>query len=236
MNETERVSADLMKWQLGIVVEGEKYRDYSFPLEQFGGVNVGLPNTLTVNHPLNTEKDAVHYVARLGQVSTRMDEAIAEARGLVAKNMIPPRFIIRATIAQMRQFIATPPSENPFVASFAQRMALRQRRSRRAARRAAGAGREDRRRSGLSVVEARRSRCFSRSWAARPTMRGCGDSRAASEAYACALRRYTTTNLTADQIHEIGLKQVAAIEKQMDDVMRQIGRTQGSDQGTRRRS
>ena len=80
MSDTERVSAELMQWQLSTLVEGEKYRDYTFPIDQFGGVNVNLPNILTVTHPLATEKDAVHYVARLGQVATRMDEAIAEAK------------------------------------------------------------------------------------------------------------------------------------------------------------
>src|SRR5579864_4185716 len=80
MSDTERVSADLMQWQLAIQVEAEKYGDYVFPLEQFGGANVSLPNTLIVNHPLNTEKDAVHYITRLGLVGTRMDEAIADAR------------------------------------------------------------------------------------------------------------------------------------------------------------
>jgi uncharacterized protein (DUF885 family)/quercetin dioxygenase-like cupin family protein len=227
MNETERVSADLMKWQLGVVVEGEKYRDYSFPLEQFGGVNVGLPNTLTVTHPLNTEKDAVHYVARLGQVSTRMDEAIAEARGLVAKNMIPPRFIIRATIAQMRQFIATQPSGNPFVASFAQRMTL--------VKEIPDARREELRAQAEKIVAAQIYPSWTRAIALLQPLVGRATDDAGlwrfkggAEAYAAALRRSTTTNLTADEIHEIGLKQVAAIEKQMDDVMRQIGRTQGS--------
>ena len=57
MSETERISADVMQWQLGMGIEGEKYNDYDFPLQQFGGANVSLPNTLTVNHPLNTEKD-----------------------------------------------------------------------------------------------------------------------------------------------------------------------------------
>ena len=122
MGETDRVSADLMQWQLNLVVEGEQYSDYFFPLEQFGGANVNLPNLLVVNHPLNTEKDAVHYIVRLRQVGTRMDEAIAEARGLAAKHMIPPRFIIRATITQMQQFIATPPAKNPFVTAFDQRV------------------------------------------------------------------------------------------------------------------
>jgi len=227
MSETERVSADLMKWQLAVVVDGEKYRDYSFPLEQFGGVNVSLPNTLTVTHPLNTEKDAVHYVARLGQLSARMDEAIAEARGLVAKNMIPPRFIIRATIAQMRQFIATPPSGNPFVASFAQRLAL--------VKEIPDARREELRAQAEKIVASQVYPSWKRAIALLQPLVGKATDDAGlwrfkggAEAYAAALHRFTTTNLTADQIHEIGLKQVDAIEKQMDGLFRQIGKTQGS--------
>jgi uncharacterized protein (DUF885 family)/quercetin dioxygenase-like cupin family protein len=227
MNETEHVSADLMKWQLDVVVDGEKYRDYYFPLEQFGGVNVSLPNTLTVTHPLNSEKDAVHYVARLGQVSARMDEAIAEARGLASKNMIPPRFIIRATIAQMRQFIATPPSGNPFVASFAQRMAL--------VKEIPDARREELRAQAEKIVASQVYPSWKRAIALLQPLVGKATDDAGlwrfkggAEAYAAALHRFTTTNLTADQIHEIGLKQVDAIEMQMDGLFRQIGKTQGS--------
>src|SRR5262245_19091874 len=227
MSETERVSADLMKWQLAVVVDGEKYRDYSFPLEQFGGVNVSLPNTLTVTHPLNTEKDAVHYVARLGQVSARMDEAIAEARGLVAKNMIPPRFIIRATIAQMRQFIATPPSGNPFVASFAQRLGR--------VKEIPDARREELRGQAEKIVASQVYPSWKRAIVLLQPLVGKATDDAGlwrfkggAEAYAAALHRFTTTNLTADQIHEIGLKQVATIEAQMDGLFRQIGKTQGS--------
>jgi uncharacterized protein (DUF885 family)/quercetin dioxygenase-like cupin family protein len=227
MNETERVSADLMRWQLGLVVETEKYRDYYFPLEQFGGVNVSLPNTLTVTHPLNNEKDAVHYVARLGQVSTRMDEAIAEARGLAAKNMIPPRFIIRATITQMRQFIATPPSGNPFVTSFAQRMSL--------VKEIPDARREELRAQAEKIVASQVYPSWKRAIALLQPLVGKATDDAGlwrfqggTEAYAAALRRFTTTNLTPDQIHEIGLKQVATIEAEMDVLFRQIGKTQGS--------
>ena len=227
MTATERVSADLMQWQLATLVEGEKYSDYSFPLEQFGGVNVNLPNILVVNQPLNTEKDAVHYIARLGQVSTRMDEAIAEARGLVAKNMIPPRFIVRATIAQMQQFIATPTSKNPFVTAFDQRVA--------AAKSVSDARREELRRQAETLVEAQVYPAWKRGIAVLQPLVGKATDDAGlwrfkggAEAYANSLRRFTTTNLTADQIHEIGLQRVAALEKQMDDVMRQIGRTQGS--------
>ena len=179
MTETERESADLMRWQLDRVVEGEKYSDYFFPLEQFGGANVGLPNILIVGHPLNTEKDAEHYVARLGAGERAHGRSDRRGGRLAAKNMIPPRFIIRATIAQMQQFIATPPAKNPFVAVFDQR-----------ARRGEGGAptrdgksceRRPRRSSARRCIRrgSAASRCCSRSSARRTTMRGCGGSRAA---------------------------------------------------------
>ena len=49
-----------------------------------------------------------------------------------------------------------------------------------------------------------------------------------ADAYAYFLHRYTTTNLTADQIHEIGMQEVARIEKEMDTIFRRLGRTEGS--------
>src|SRR6202049_4127304 len=111
LNEAQRVSADLMQWQLDTVAREEPYLDYSFPLEQFNGANVQLPNMLTVVHPLLNEKDAENYVAALGQVGTRMEEAIAEARRLVAKGFLPPRFIIQATIKQMQGFVEPLPAQ-----------------------------------------------------------------------------------------------------------------------------
>jgi uncharacterized protein (DUF885 family)/quercetin dioxygenase-like cupin family protein len=227
MSVTERVSAELMQWQLNTLVEAEKYRDFQFPLEQFGGVNVNLPALLTVNHPLVTEKDAEHYVARLGQVSARMDDAIAEARGLAAKNMVPPRFILRATIVQMRQFIATPPGKNPFVTAFADRMA--------AAKAVPDARRDELRAQAEKIVAAQVYPAWKRGIALLEPLVGRANDDAGlwrfkggDDAYKFALRRFTTTNLSAEEIHQIGLKRVAEIEQEMDGILKKLGRTQGT--------
>src|SRR5262245_21655280 len=122
MSDAQRVSADVMQWQLQMIIDGEPYYDDYFPLEQFQGANVSLVDALTVVHPLRTARDAENYVAALGQVATRMDEATAESGRRAANGVLPPNFILRATIAQMRGFIAPPPEQNPFVATFAQKM------------------------------------------------------------------------------------------------------------------
>src|ERR1051326_2195971 len=120
--EIPRVSADLMQWQLDTVVREEPYLDYTFPLNQMNGVNVNVVEVLTVRHPLASEKDAVNYLAALGQVPARMEEAIAESRKLAGKNILPPKFILQATIKQMQSFADPAPAQNPFVTVFAQKL------------------------------------------------------------------------------------------------------------------
>ena len=225
-NATQRISADLMQWQLDTVVREEPYLDYTFPLEQMNGANVALIETLTVRHPLANEKDAENYVAALRQVSTRMDEAAAEARALAAKNIIPPKFILNATIKQMQGFADPSPGQNPFVAIFAQKME---------AAKIPEARREALRSEAEKIVAAeiypvwKNAIALLQSQLPRSTEdAGLWRLKGGADAYAYFLHRYTTTNLTPDQIHQIGLNEVARIEKEMDTIFRRLGRTEGS--------
>src|SRR5437016_6433577 len=122
MTENQRLSADLLTWQLQTVIDEEPYLDFSFPLQQMNGVNVNVVEALTVRHPVTNERDAQNYVAALGQVNARMEEATARARALDAKKIIPPRFILQATIRQMQSFIDLPPRQNPFVTILVEKM------------------------------------------------------------------------------------------------------------------
>jgi uncharacterized protein (DUF885 family) len=227
LSSTQRLSADLMEWQLDTVTREEPFLDYSFPLNQFNGVNVNLVETLTVRRALSNERDALNYVTTLGQVGIRIHEAVVEANRLAAKNLMPPRFIIRATITQMKQFIATPPNQNPFVTTYEQRMgavgsisAARRTALRDEAIKIVSSQVYPEWQSAISMLESIESRATDDAGISRFT--------GGSEAYAYFLHRFTTTNLTANQIHEIGLRRVAEIEQQMDAILRQLGRTQGS--------
>jgi uncharacterized protein (DUF885 family) len=228
LNETQRVSAELMHWQLGMVVGEERYLDYTFALDQFqGAANVDLVSTLLVVHPLLTEKDAENYLACLAQVNTRMQEAMAESRRLAAKGVVPPRFILDATIKQMREFIGAPPPKNPFVTTFAQKMA--------GLKSIPDSQREELRAQAEQIVNSRiypvwkEAIALLQSQSPRAT-NDAGLWRLKSGAEACSyyLRRFTTTNMTADQIHEIGLQQVSHIENEMDGLLRRLGRTDGT--------
>ncbi|MEN5062230.1 DUF885 domain-containing protein [Luteimonas sp. TWI1416] len=227
MSDTERVSAELMAWQLRSLVEGERYGDYAYPLQQFSGANVSLPNLMTVVHPVGDAGDADNYLARLGLFETRMDEATAQARALAARGILPPRFILEATIAQMRQFIAAPPQRNPLVATFDERLqgvdAL------------GAAARRSRVDAATRVVRDGVYPAWSRAIAELQSQlpRATDDAGLwrfpdGEQAYAYQLRRFTSTDLDAQRIHQIGLREVARIEGEMDAVLRALSRSEGS--------
>lgn len=227
LTETQRLSADVLEWHLEQIVAGTEYEDYFFPLEQFNGANVYLVNLLTVAHPVVTPRDAENYVARLGEVAPRMREAIAEARRVAARGLIPPRFILQATIAQMRQFLEPPPAQNPFVTAFAAKLGeVEDLPSAARERLIAGATREVGEaiypawREGLALVESLVPKASDDAGLSRLP--------GGAEAYAYFLRRFTSTDLTPDRIHEIGLRRVAEIEREMDAIFRRLGRTEGT--------
>src|SRR5215470_874555 len=227
MTDAQRISADLMQWQLQTIVDGEPYYDDTFPLNQFQGANVSLVYALVVAHPLRTEGDAENYVAALGQVAARMEEAMAEFSRRAAKGVLPPNFILRATITQMREFVAAAPAQNPFAATFAQKMA-------------AISALSDPQRSQLQaraeqIVQSEIYPAWQKAIALLESQlpnatddAGLWRLKDGAAAYAYFLRSSTTTDMTADQIHELGLRQVEAIDRQMDEILRRLGRTEGS--------
>jgi len=227
MTDAERVSAEVMQWQLQIIVDGEPFADYDFPLNQFDGANVRIPNLLTVVHPIRSESDARNYVARLREVDDRMTEATEEAARLAGKGIRPPRFILQSTIAQMRQFIGSPAGQNPLVATFVERMNGVQSLSAQARQRL----RDD----AATIVEGevypawKKALAFLESQLPNATDdAGLWRYKDGAAIYAHKLKQFTTTNMTAAEIHELGLREVRRIEGEMDAILRKLGRTEGT--------
>jgi len=227
MSEAQRISAELMQWQLRVISDEDFYLDYTFPLEQMNGANVDLVDNLIVGHSVATAKDADNYLAALKQASTRIDEAVAESRRLANKGIIPPRFILEVTIDQMKDFIDPLPAENPFVTAFVQKMEaipdltpekrteFRSKAEKTVINRVYPAWKK-----AITLLEGQITESTNDAGLWR--LKG-GDA-----AYVYFLRKYTTTNLTAQAIHELGLREVQRIEAEMDSILRKLGHTQGS--------
>lgn len=227
MSDAERVSAELMQWQLQTLVDGERFSNTDYPLQQFSGANVNLPNLMTVVHPVGSVQDADNYLARLRLFDARMGEAVQESRDQAAKGILPPRFILQATIAQMQQFISPAPSANPLVTSLAERLAkvaaitpVRRKALVDEATTIVGDSVYPAWREAIAVLESQRVDATDDA--------GLWRFANGRQAYAHRLRQFTSTDLDAQQIHDLGLREVARIEAEMDTILRSLGRSQGT--------
>ena len=228
MTETQRVSAELLDWQLDMIVREEPYLDCTYPLEQMNGANVNLVETLTVSYPVLNERDAENYLVVLALAAARLDELTADAKRLAAKNVVPPRFILQATVKQMQGFIDSSPDQNPFVTAFAEKLA--------AVKSIPDAKKTALRTEAASIVSTQIYPAWKRGIITllQSQVAGATDDaglwhlKGGDEAYRFNLRRFTTTSYTPDEIHQIGLDHVATLEARMDTLFRKIGRTNGT--------
>lgn len=226
--DKQKLAADVMQAQLQALLDEEPWLDYIlFPLDQMLGANAELPTQLTVVHPLNDADDARSYVKRLALVPERMDEARVEAQHRAALGILPPGFILRATIAQMERFIGQPAAINPLSTTLSQKLATfteLAETEKTALLAAANTIISD------EVYPAWQAAIDELSTQLPQATEDAGLWRFAdgAEIYANQLRVYTTTNLSAEEIHRIGLAEVERIETEMDALLRQLGLSEGS--------
>lgn len=227
LSEDQRTSASVMRWSLANTIASAPFEDYSFIFNQFGGVQVGLVNFMTNTHPLRNAADVDSYLARLDQMSTRIDEALERAKSATARGLIPPRFILERAQYQVDTFLEPDAAHNVLVTALDTRAA-----------KIAGLPPEQRARAvaeAARIVDSKIRPAYGRIQAFLAGLHPktgmvAGISRLpdGAAAYQQALRTYTSTNLTAAQIHEIGLREVARIEAEMDRQLRTLGYLDGS--------
>jgi len=227
MSDDQQLSADIMQWQLQSVIDSESFLDYDFPLQQMNGVNVTLTNELAVVHPIRTQRDAENYIARLRQVDERIEEARRESELQAASGIIPPDFILDATIASMELFVSSAPADNPLVTALATKMEsvseIEQSRRTQLVNEA------------IEIVESEVYPAWRSALGTLSSQRadatedaGLWRFEGGDVLYAQRLRAFTTTDLSAEEIHDIGLREVARIELEMDRLFQGIGYTDGS--------
>lgn len=228
LTASQRVSAAVLKWELEQAVGDVKFWDYFYPFNQIIGAQSGIVLFLDNSHPIQNVRDAENYLARIEKIPAMLDDLIAETRVREQRRGIrAPKFILEATIAQMERLIEPAPADFILVSSLARR---------------AGEAKDfpaaDRARlvaATTAEVERALYPAYRRAIALlREQLARAGDTAGLSqfsggaEAYAWYLRKYTTTDYTPEQVHELGLKHVAEIEREMDTILRQLGLTEGS--------
>lgn len=224
-----QLSYDVLDYFLSIQVEGDRFRDHDFPVNQMFGVQSSLPNFMAQTHQVNNKHDADAYIARLGLFPKKFAQVIDGLKEREAKNILPPQFTVEEVLAQMQGFIAKPAQENMLYTSFKDKLGN------------IPAGNIDQttRDALLARVKASIDRSVYPAYlqlidyftTLRPNAQGNygawhlpdGDAY-----YAWRVRQNTTTDMTPEQVHTLGLAEVARISTEMDAILKDKGLSEGS--------
>jgi uncharacterized protein (DUF885 family) len=227
LDAEQRISALVIEWSLKGTVDQDRFDDHDFVFDQFRGRQVMLINFLSQTHPIRNKRDIENYIARLEQVASSVDHGIEQARDAAARGFLMPDFITRSALGQFERFLANPPSKNIFVASLEERAVKLADVS--ADERAVFVAAAERITSEQIIPAFRRAQALlQEQLPLTKSDAGLWALPDGEAAYAAALRRYTTTDMTPDEIHALGLAEVARIEGLMDGLLRQLGFTEGT--------
>ena len=225
----QRASAALIRWRMQDVISGAEFATHRLVFQQMqDSLHLELINALTQVHPIQTARDVENYLARVGQFSSQIDTGIANARAAQAAGVIPPRFILERTIAQFDELLNTPAGSNVLVTSLRERMSAMQEPLPDARRAAYLNDAEQIVRDQLLPAFRRARDLLTAQLATATDDAGVWRLPRGDEFYARQLAHSTTTQLTAAEIHQIGLREVARIEGEMDVLLRQLGFSKGS--------
>ena len=203
--------------QFGLASPGGPYR-----ISQQDGAYFGLPDFLDSTHPVATADDADAYLARLSLVGRALDNDTAVQREQAAKGRLAPDFSLDLALAQMAKLRAPAPAENNLTRSVARRATEAKLRGDYGARAARIVEQSVYPALDRQIAAVRQLRTGARSAA------GIGAIPGGEAMYAAALAQSTTTNFTPDQVHRMGLEQVADLTAQLDTILKGQGLTQGS--------
>lgn len=226
-----QLSFKLWKKQYESARDGLPFLLDQYPFDQMNGMHSMAPTFMINFHKVDEERDYQAYVARLGKFPQVFDVLLERARTAAAEGIRPPRFAWEGVIEQSRKVITGAPfGEGPDSALWADAQAK--------ADALAEAGRISTGRAAELKDEARRvllehiGPAYERiiafgtaelaQAAENPT--GIGQTHPNGAAYyAWLLREHTSTDMGADEIHQLGLSEVARLRGELEAVQRDIG-------------
>lgn len=193
-----------------------------YAISQLSGPYQAIPDFLDSQHVIETRSDADAYIARLHEFARVLDENTAFQREDVRYGAVAPDFALDLAIRQLRALRDKPAAETVLVESVVRRT----------------------REKGISgeygtqaekIVRNEVFPAFDRQLALLAELRrtasheaGCWRLPHGDEYYADALTNATTTTMTPEEVHKLGLDQVAGITSQIDAILRFQGMTKGS--------
>ena len=219
LTPADRLSTHLLEWELRSALDGEQYSNIVLRLSQMSG---GHTQVFTVigQMPARTVKDYENIIARLRAVPAYVDQNIELLREQLAAGVTQPEIVVDLVLDQLAAQRKPAAPESPLLAAFRQFPAdISPADQQRLRQQASGAYEERFAPSWRRLEEFLRDtyRPKARPQIAMTSLPG------GRNLYDTAVRFHTTTSMRAEQIHALGLQEVARIEREMEQIARADG-------------
>jgi uncharacterized protein (DUF885 family) len=216
----QKQSYDVFYWKLAHEIEGEKFLFHDYRISQsFVGILAEVNATFTQFHKLEIDQDVENYILRLACLPTQLKQTVETMEYQRQQGIFPPRFAIQKALNIIAGFLASDIADNFLYTRLAEQI------------------------NGIDIPD--RSEKLSRAAAVIqnqvcpsyrllqiycqnllnevPSDHGVWALPDGDAYYAHMLKGHTTTDLTADEIHELGLKEISRIEEEMRGLLARQG-------------
>ena len=198
------------------------WRNTPYVVIQNVGAYIDTPQFLETDHPVENRFDAEAYLSRLAQYPHQLDSELQRIRTARAKGLVPPNFLIDTAITQLGISLKGAREGGQLVSSLVDR-----------AKKKAISGNWDERARKIVTAEVapalqRQIDELKAERAVATDVPGMWSRPHGDEYYRWALKASTTTNLSPDEVHQMGLDQLAELQARMDPILKSIGYTQST--------
>jgi uncharacterized protein (DUF885 family) len=217
--EQEALNKTLMVRDLHMALDGARFKSWEMPVSQFGGVHIDLPQLVSILS-FQSVKDYDDYISRMKQMPRYFDENVIQMRKGMAEGLMPPRILLEKVVEQANGIATKTPDASPFAQPFDKFPDS-----------ISAADQKRLREQGLAAIRdsvipayVKFTTFVREEYAPKGRAEpGVWSLPNGPEYYAFRVKESTTTNLSPEEIHQIGLAQVKEIEVRMVQVANQLG-------------
>ena len=213
--EENQVNYSLFRKQYENSVEAHTFKKFLMPFSHRGGIQLEHETTSIV--PLRNKQNFLDWIERLSKINTLIDDAIEKAKIGIDQGIVPPRYLMEKVYKQIALQVFVEPEDSPFYRVFKN----------------IDKGidsAEEIQQKALDVIKTKVIPAYARLHTffkedylpACRTSIGIKEIKNGKEYYEFLARKFTTTNLTPLEIHEIGLAEVDRIRKEMEAVIEEV--------------
>ena len=203
------------------IKEFEEFRYHSYPFNQISGNHLGLVEFMTDTHPIRNVREAKDYIERVKLFDESLSANLIWLEEQKKLGIFAPKFVFDHVIRQLYELINYKDDENPLMQIFVKKISSL----------GINVDQVNNLVSELSAVIKSDVKpgfklildYMEENYASSNVNHGVWSLPNGNEFYALRLRSYTTTNYTAEEIHQIGLNEVARIGNRMKEIFLELG-------------